>query len=205
VVGAGSRVMPIDIDALYERNVKGLYSDIVDFVSRAQTRMTPEQANELFRLRAAGRDIVEAIKDTKHMHKNLVRYLASDNPYIRAEYNKIRLQLASVLRRLAEARDNADNPTAVLELDTLKLEMERNDTTANGMLESLIRDGRITPQMATSLMNDYTYAYDVTRNLVQMGEVLFATGDLAEKEAERRMTLDTDEVDEMITRDEGEP
>ncbi len=205
VVQAETRVMPIDIDELYERNVKGLYSDIVDFISRAQTRMTPDQANELFRLRAAGRDIVEAIKDTKHMHKNLVRYLASHNPYIRDEYNKIRLQLASVLRRLVEARDNAHDPTAVLELDTLKLEMERNDTTANGQLESLIRDGRITPQMATSLMNDYTYAYDVTRNLVQMGEVLFASGDLAEKEAERRISLDDDEVDAVIARHRGEP
>ena len=36
--------------------------------------------------------------------------------------------------------------------------------------------------MATSLMNDATYAYDVAKNLVQMGEVLFATGDTALKE-----------------------
>ncbi|HEB95805.1 MAG TPA: Na/Pi cotransporter family protein [Sedimenticola thiotaurini] len=204
VVRENSRVMPIDIDELYNRNVKGLYSDIVDFISRAQTRMTPEQADELFRLRAAGRDIVEAIKDTKHMHKNLVQYLASDNPYIRDEYNKIRLQLASVLRRLTEARNNPDDPTAVLELDSLKLEMEENDSTANGVLESLIRDGRITPQMATSLMNDYTYAYDVTRNLVQMGEVLFATGDLEQREAERSITLDSDEVDEVMAGERGE-
>ncbi len=201
VVQENSKVMPIDIDEQYNLNVKGLYSDIVDFISRAQTRMTPEQADELFRLRAAGRDIVEAIKDTKHMHKNLVQYIASDNPHIRDEYNKIRLQLASVLRRLAEARENEDDPTAVLSLDSLKLEMEENDSTANGVLEALIREDRITPQMATSLMNDSAYAYDVSKNLVQMGEVLFASGNLEQKAAERSIALDADEFDEVMAVD----
>ncbi|HHH37971.1 MAG TPA: Na/Pi cotransporter family protein [Sedimenticola sp.] len=205
VVKEQSTVLPIDIDLEYELNVKGLYSAIVDFISRAQTRMTPEQADELFRLRAAGRDIVEAIKDTKHLHKNLVRYIVSDNENIRAEYNQIRVQLGMVLRRLAEARENQDDPTAILSLDTIKLEMEENDTTANGILEVLIRENRITAEMATSLMNDSAYAYDVAKNLVQMGEVLFASGDAALKEAERSIVLDPDEVDEVRAQEkEGE-
>ena len=86
----------------------------------------------------------------------------------------------------------------VLSLDAIKLEMEENDTTMNGMLEALIRDGKITAQMATSLMNDSAYAYDVTKNLIQMGEVLFASGDQAMKEAGRAITLDDDEVLEIL-------
>jgi len=203
VVRENSRVMPIDIDEQYSLNVKGLYGDIVDFISRAQSQMTPEQSDELFRLRAAGRDIVEAIKDTKHLHKNLAKYIVSDNENIRAEYNQIRLQLASVLRRLAEARDNEDDPTAVLSLDTIKLEMEENDSTANGILEVMIREDSITTEMATSLMNDSAYAYDVAKNLVQMGEVLFASGDLDQKEVERSIALDPDEVDEVMAIDKG--
>ncbi|HXK56261.1 MAG TPA: Na/Pi symporter, partial [Gammaproteobacteria bacterium] len=170
-----SKVMPIDIDEEYNKNVKGLYSAIVNFISRANVNMTPAQSDELFRLRAAGRDIVEAIKDTKHMHKNLKQYVVSDNDDIREEYNSIRVQLGMVLRQLAEARDEPDDPTSVLSLDTIKLEMEENDSTANGILEVLIRENRITAQMATSLMNDSAYAYDVAKNLVQMGEVLFAS------------------------------
>ena len=198
IVSETSTVMPIDIDEQYNKNVKGLYSKIVSFISQAHISMTPEQTDELFMLRAAGRDIVEAIKDTKHMHKNLSQYIVSDNENIRAEYNQIRAQLGSVLRQLGEAMDNQDDPTTVLSLDAIKLEMEEDDSTANGVLEILIRENSITAEMATSLMNDSAYAYDVAKNLIQMGETLFATGDQALKEAERSIALDEDELEEVM-------
>ena len=197
VVKQTRKPMEIDLEAAYETTVKGLYSEIVHFISRAQVTMNEEQADELFRLRAAGRDIVEAIKDTKHMHKNLTRYIASDNADIRAEYNKIRVQVGEVLRRLGEAREGGGDPSVILSFDTLRVEMEEEDSTRNGALESLIRDGRITAAMATSLMNDATYAYDVTKNLVQLGEALFATGDLALRQAERDIALTEEEIDEV--------
>ena len=186
--------MPIDIDDEYRRNVKGLYSEIVAFISRAQLQVTSEQGNELFELRTVGRDIVEAIKDTKHLHKNLSIYIMSDNQYIREEYNRIRTQVMSVLRSLEEARSGGD----ILSLDTLKLEMELSDTTANGMLETLIHENRISAEMATSLMNDTSYAYGISKNLIQMGEVLFATGDLDMKIAERSLALDEDEMQQIL-------
>lgn len=198
VIAESSKVMPINIDEEYEKNVKGLYSAIVSFVSRANVSMEPELADELFELRAAGRDIVEAIKDTKHLQKNMSQYMVSDNEQIRAEYNKIRVYLASVLRRLDVLQQEVDDPTSVLSLDIIKVEMQENDTTVNGKLESLIREENITPQMATSLMNDATYAYDVTKNLVQMGEVLFATGSLTMRDAEREIALDEDGIAEVL-------
>ncbi len=203
IVESSVKVIPIDIDARYETSVKGLYSEIVSFISRAQTNMTSDQADELFALRAAGRDIVEAIKDTKHMQKNMSLYIASDNEFIRAEYNKIRAYLGSVLRRLADVQAHGDDPTAIFSLDTMKVEMKENDSTVNGMLEKLIREEKITPLMATSLMNDASYANDVTRDLLQMGEVLFATGDLSMKAAERMILLDEDDVEEMMEQEAG--
>ncbi|MDJ0740032.1 MAG: Na/Pi symporter [Gammaproteobacteria bacterium] len=197
VVAKTRRPIPIDLDAEYNANVKGLYSDIVNFISRAQVSMTEDQSNELFALRAAGRDIVEAIKDTKHMHKNLSQYLSSENADIRSEYNRIRVQLGEVLRRLGEAAEEPEDPSAVLSFDALKIELEENDTTRNGMLESLIRSNKITPAMATSLMNDAAYAYDVAKNLVQMGEVLFAVGDIGLKQAGREVALTEDELSEV--------
>ncbi len=209
VISTSRSINPIDIDAEYETSVKGLYSEIVNFISRAQTSMEADQANELFTLRAAGRDIVEAIKDTKHMQKNMSQYIASDNEFIRAEYNKIRIYLGSVLRRLAVIQRESDDPTSFLSLDTMKLKMKENDTTANGMLEALIRDGRISSLMATSLMNDASYANDVTKNLLQMGEALFATGDQPMKDAGRIIALDDDDINEVIKQknvtDEIEP
>ena len=197
VVRKAGKPIEIDIDAEYNATVKGLYGEIVNFISRAQLAMNEEQTEDLFALRAAGRDIVEAIKDTKHMHRNLARYVKAENADIRQEYNKIRVQLGEVLRRLAEAHEKGDDPSVILSFDTLRVEMEEEDSTRNGTLEALIRAKKITPAMATSLMNDAAYAYDVAKNLLQLGEVLFAKGDQAMKEAEREVALTEEEIDEV--------
>ncbi|NNJ90083.1 MAG: Na/Pi cotransporter family protein [Gammaproteobacteria bacterium] len=199
IIYESNKVIEIDIDQEYDSSVKGLYAEIVSFISRSQVSMQPSQVDELFSLRAAGRDIVEAIKDTKHMHKNMSQFIVSENNYIRDEYNKIRLRLGQLMRKLAIVREEGDDPAMILSLDALKLEMEENDTTLNGMLESLIRDGKISAQMATSLMNDANYAYDVTKNLIQMGEALFATSDFDMKLAERDIALTDDELADIIS------
>jgi phosphate:Na+ symporter len=193
-----NKVIRINFDEEYETSVKGLYSEIVNFISRSQVSMTPEQSDLMFRLRAAGRDIVEAIKDTKHMHKNLSNYMISDNVYIRDEYNKIRIRLAKLMRSLAQIREHGDDPAMIMSLDSLKLEMAQGDITVNGMLEKLIRDKKITANMATSLMNDATYATDVAKNLIQMGETIFAIGDYDLKEAERTIALTDTELKDIL-------
>jgi phosphate:Na+ symporter len=198
VTAESKKAMDIDIDELYNRNIKSLYSEIIKFISRAQVTMTPEQADELFALRAAGRDIVEAIKDTKHMQKNLSHYIASDNAAIQGEYNKIRGQLALTMRELAAVREHGDDPLHILSLNNIKVRMEQDDTTLNGVLERLIREEKITAEMATSLMNDASYAYHVTKNLVQMGEALYATGDLVMKQVEREISLTKEEIAELL-------
>ena len=201
VVTANNKVIDIDIDEQYNESVKGLYGEIITFISKAQVVMSPEQSDELFRLRAACRDIVEAIKETKHLHKNMSKYITSDNEFIREEYNKIRVYLGNVLRQISELQENLGDDIAIFSLDTLKLEMEENDITANGVLDVLIREARITPQMATSLMNDSAYVYGVSKDLVQMGAVLFASGDQAMKDAEREIHLDEDDIDEILHMD----
>jgi len=203
IIYESNKVIEIDLDQEYEASVKGLYAEIVRFISRSQVSMEPAQVDELFALRAAGRDIVEAIKDTKHMHKNMSQFIVSENSYIRDEYNKIRLRLGHLMRNLAIIREEGDDPSMILSLDNLKLEMEQNDTTVNGMLESLIRDEKISAQMATSLMNDANYAYDVTKNLIRMGEALFATSDFDMKQAERDIALTDDELADILNEESG--
>ncbi len=193
-----AKLLFIDMDDEYEDKIKGLYSEIISFISKAHSNMTEEQSNELFMLRSAGRDIVEAIKDTKHMHANLMQYIASDNPHIRAEYNKLRVGLGSVLRRLEKVRTDEDELEDILSMDMIRLEMEEHDRMVNETIERLIREGSISAKMATSLMNDASYAYDVARDLVQMGDVLFAKGDSEFKAAARSILLDEDEAKDIV-------
>lgn len=191
------KAIPIDLEGEYENNVKTLYGEIVNFISRAQENIDESRSDELYALRTAGREIVEAVKDTKHLNSNLVRFIGSPNADIRAEYNKIRVQLGEVLRRLEKARVNREDPTALLSFDTLKIDLEEGDTTRNGQLEKLIRAERITPAMATSLMNDAGYAYDIADKLIKVGQALFASTDSAMQDAGQDVALSDEEIEEV--------
>ena len=85
----------------------------------------------------------------------------------------------------------------ILSLDSLKFDMQKNDVTVNGDMEKLIRDKKITAVMATSMMNDANYANDVAKNLIQMGESLFASGNLDMNEALRSVSLTEEEMGEI--------
>jgi phosphate:Na+ symporter len=197
-VTGSARIASIDIDEQYELDVKSLYSEIIAYISRAQSDMTPAQIDDLFALRAAGKDVVEAIKDIKHLQKNLDLYLRSDNPRIAKEYNRIRRELVIVLRGLENVRQHADDSAEILSLDGLKMEMKKNDSKLLVRLDKLVRKNRISAQMATSLINDSNYAYGVTKNLVKMGEILFSASDAGTRSAERSLSLDQDEVDKLF-------
>jgi phosphate:Na+ symporter len=62
--------------------------------------------------------------------------------------------------------------------------MEGEDIIANGTLDRLIREQRITPDMATSLMNDSAFSYDIQNNLINAAEIVFANLYSTEKDME---------------------
>ena len=197
-VAQARKPVSLDIDERYDHNVKELYGKIVEFISDAHSNMSPSQSDELFALRAAGRDIVEAIKDTKHLQKNLSRYVTSDNENIRREYDNIRANLANVLRQLNAVRKQGSDSNATLSLDSIKIGMKQYDRDLEIRLNTLIRDHSISAPMSISLMNDSGYAYHVTKNLVKMGEVLFSTGESELREAERSVSLDEGELEALM-------
>ncbi|WXG56443.1 MAG: Na/Pi symporter [Candidatus Sedimenticola sp. (ex Thyasira tokunagai)] len=196
VVSETKKVIPIDIDDVYKRNVKVLYGSIASFISQAQTHITADYADDLYNLRLASRHIVEALKDVQNLRKNLELYLNSDNPHIRAEYNKLRLHLGTILRELGELRQQSEDPEniTILDLDSLKAEIEEVDVVANGSLDHLIREALISEEMATSMMNDSAYAYDISKNLIDMAEILYAARALELSEAERDIALSDAEL-----------
>ena len=198
ILKPGNRSQPIDINEQYALTVKSLYSQIIDYISRSQVNLSPEQTDELFALRSAGQDIVEAIKDISHLHKNLDRYLISPNPSIKNEYAEIRAQLASILQTLSIVREQGEDSTAILSLDDLQHEVRQRHQLLTGKADKLIRNNQITAEMATSLMNDSHYAYEAANNLIEIGRLLFSTGDINLRHAERSLALDEHEINEAL-------
>lgn len=195
------RVARFDIDAQYEQKVKVLHSAIVEFVSRANVAMPSAFSEQLFDLRKASQSIVEAVKGTKHLQKNLSQYSVSDNQDIRREYNNIRAQLAGILRKLNTLRHVDDESGMMLSLDVIKVDLGKSKSDLNDMMDSLIRKNSITAEMATSLMNDNGYAYGVAHNLLDIGGVLFSEHNPDMNDAERVLALDNDDIDELVKSD----
>ncbi len=185
----------IDIDEFYQYRIKGLYGEIIDFSIKAQSNLSSSEIEKLYKLKLANRDIVEAVKDTKHLQKNLVKYTNSANIHIKEQYNIIKQNLAELLRDVNIVSTTDKDEHILLLLSKAKVHIEKYDIIKNGAIDNLIRQHLITNEMATSLMNDSSYAYDIGKNLIAMAEVVFA-GDFKEE-----MTMSAEDVDLILKKD----
>jgi phosphate:Na+ symporter len=193
-IDADREVHDFDLDEVYERKVKVLYSAIVEFISRSQTEVPSIFAEEMFRLRNAATEIVESVKHIKHLRKNATRYLLSDNEHIRDEYNRLRYQIALLLREIYQVReqDDIDHTLAVRDLKKMRKEIRISHGELNKHISEVLRDKRITPEMATSLLNDYNYVDDTLKNLVKCAKALLSSHEELIEEAAAEINLDED-------------
>ncbi|RLA79699.1 MAG: Na/Pi cotransporter family protein [Epsilonproteobacteria bacterium] len=164
---------PVDIDLFYNNRIKGIYGEIIDFATKAQSDMAHEDIAILYKIKVANRDLVEAVKDTKYIQKNLVKYSNSTNKQIRKQYNTMRMDLTELLRTINIIATTDEEDVIILLLSKVKIHAKRYDIVANGTLDNLIRNSLITNEMATSLMNDSSYAFDISKKLTDMAEIIF--------------------------------
>ena len=191
-------ILDFDLDDVYERKVKSLYAEILNFISHAQTTVPSSFSTQLFDLRQANKLIVLSVKSIKHMRKNVTSYMVSDNDHIRTEYNNLRIQISSVMRELQELRQQEPEERDVLDLDNYKIAIESDSSVVDGSLDSLIRDGKVTANMGTSLMNDHGYTRDFIWNLSEVGKALYGAHDNIEKEIEDLIYLDGEDMDYIL-------
>ncbi len=192
---APERVREIDIDDYYLRRIKPLHGSILDFLARLPT--DEQQTRSAFALRGSTQHLIEALKDLKHLQKNMVRYLVSPNPYLRKEYVAIRRHLAVLLHHLHKLANEPD-PNPTLTLDVLAAGLEQHDIVSNGTLDKLIRERRVSPEVATSLMNDSAYAYDISRNLLFTARAAFMPMQALDQQLSSAVHLNKNELAAVI-------
>lgn len=191
------KISEIDIDAIYDKNIKGIYSAIIAFISQIRFNWQLEQSGDLHWLRRANINVVEAIKSTKHLQKNLLKYSQSYNQHAAQEYQSIRLNLALLLRELEVIRNEPDADLKILSLDSIKVSMAESEKELNNRIDELIREDKIKAETGTSLINDSAYLFDINNNLVQFFETLFIAHERELTKAERKIALDDDEITEI--------
>ncbi len=184
-----------EFDHYYEIKIKSLYSAIIAYISRASFGWEMEQSGEIHWLRRASQAMVDAIKAMKHLQKNLIRYSQSPNLHIRHQYQLLRMQVARLLRELEQLRNATPEETPTLLVDEVKMNTQRFYTEMNRNIDEMIRLQQITPEMATSLMNDLTYVHIICQRLVEVGETLFVRQNKALSDAEKSLQLDDAELE----------
>ncbi len=193
IVATSKPQMEVDLDDLYVRRIKGLHGAIIDFASKAESNMVPEQVELLQAIRAVARDLVLAVKDVKHLHKNIRLYATSANADLAAQYRIARSLIAKILRATQQIRQ--DKEASLESLEQLKEAVHDYDIVENGTLDSLIREGRITPEMATSLINDSGYTQNIGRRLIEAGLIVLRdrTYDLLSSTARGAVSTEEDD------------
>jgi phosphate:Na+ symporter len=174
-----SDVMQIDIEKEYTNSVKRLYGEIIRFASFSSDDLSEKDSQKVYELKVANRGIVRAIKDIEKVQKNINQYFKSPNETIRDEYNTLRKKLIEVLRTVQNIRnDHADFTKSVTNLEILRDSLKEIDIIENGRIDKLIRENNLEPHMATSLINDSIYIYNVGQRVIDFTYALWIDDDI---------------------------
>lgn len=160
-----------DIQHAYDVRLKQLHGAITRFVSLAREGAGQRHSEQLRQISVACFHMIEAVKDTKHMQPNLLRYFGGDAHPIADCYQQLRQEVAQTILNLdlvqKQPQANEDTDDLQLELEHQLLQLQRRRNEFDNQIDKLIRRQVITPAMATSLMNDKEYAFRICRNLVK--------------------------------------
>ena len=172
VVKNSNTQINIDINEFYSNKIKSLYGEIMHFSVLAQENMDEDYKKRIYFYKLASRDIVEAIKDIRELHKNISLYLKSDNIHIKDEYNNLRINIAKIVNIINELK-NTNNIKILTQLEELKEDIKQLDDLRNNKIDTLIRENKISKKMATSLINDSAYTYNISKKLIEIAMILW--------------------------------
>jgi phosphate:Na+ symporter len=179
ILRESTKSFDIDIDRMYSVTVKTLYGDIIKYSSLAQEKMGMEDSKYIYSLKIVNRGMVRAIKSIEKVQKNVNTFINHDNIAIRNEYNFLRGKIITILRELQKVRDLQDNfSEAILLIEILKESAKDIDSINNGRIDDLIRKDLIDTKMATSLINDSIYIYNVANRLIEFAETVWADNEI---------------------------
>jgi phosphate:Na+ symporter len=162
-----------DINEFYTNKIKSLYGDIIYYATLSQENMNEEYQSKVYDLKLASRAIIEAIKNMRDLQKNIFFYSKSKNYYVKDEYSNLRLYIARTIDTIEKLKEHDDELDVISAIELLKENTKALESIKNSRIDALIRENKIDSKMATSLINDSVFAYDVTQKLIQVATILW--------------------------------
>lgn len=165
----------VDIDYLYQKKIKALFDEIMDFSTEAQSYIHDhDQGERVFTLMVASRSILESVKILKLLQKNIKPYSLSPNPALSEVYNEMRSGLGELLRSGEELKNMPPENIALIvqQLDKAKLMFEDRDKNMLRHVESLITSKKITVSNATSILNDSAFIDNISKEVINAIQII---------------------------------
>lgn len=169
----------INIDEIYSTKIKTIYSRILEYATKLQRQcnLTQEEIETVRNILVADRLLVQVVKRMKPLHKNLARYMRSENEAIRREYNILRRRILKVVRDIRRICDSDNLKQQLEHIKRHRASASNLDVLLTGRIDELLFEGGISDEMATSLINDSSNAARITKNLVDIATILYAPRD----------------------------
>ena len=164
----------LEAEALYQRHIKGVYGDLLSFMGRLELPL--DEAHRQFWMagQLAALQLVDAVKDAKHLQKNLGLYLRQEPSTVRSAYVELRGHLLALLHELYElSRLDVSDEALSARLRMLDDEAAEFDRVYRERLFALVRQGQLDGLQTSSLMNDLGYVgriFQSLRNVLLLAE-----------------------------------
>lgn len=176
ILHARPNAQGVDAQILYQQYIKSVYADILDFMSRVNIDFEIDEDHQRFWVtcQIAALQLVDAVKDAKHLQKNLGHYLREGEAVIHNEYIELRSHLMWVLRQIRELGVSEDMPEDMWlsRLEWVDSEAANFDAKFRADLFTDVREQKISSMQASSLMNDLGYCSRIIqglRNVMKLG------------------------------------
>lgn len=156
----------LDAEQLYRQYIKGVHADLLDFMSRLEVELDAAHQHFWTSAQLAALQLVDAVKDAKHLQKNLGRQLQAAPSQARQDYLDLRRYLLQGLRELRDL-GLLEMPDEVwrLRLEQLDAHAADFDASFRQRLFAEVREGRLDSLQASSLMNDLGYVSRIIQSL----------------------------------------
>lgn len=157
-----------DVEQLYQQRIKGVYGDLLAFMGRMDAPLDAQHQRFWANSQMAALSMVNAVKDAKHLQKNLGPRLRQTPSPVRDAYVALRRNLFEQIRAIHDLAQVDEVETGIERLHALDRQAAGFDTDFRTRLFEQVRLGQLDGLEAGSLLNDASYAERIYRNLRQV-------------------------------------
>lgn len=179
----------LDAEKLYQRHIKGVYADLLSFMGRLDVTLDDDRQAFWLSCQVAALQLVDAVKDAKHLQKNLGHYLRQDDSRVREAYVELRRHLLETLREMRALNYSGLPEERWRErLQWLDEHAAAFDAAFRRKLFEAVRNRELDGLQTSSLMNDLGYASRIIqslRNALLLGEGQELTRQLRQHESDQ--------------------